>query len=81
MANLRAEGWRKIIVEKGNNKGKWRAVRGFWEGINKDRWKNWLWCCDQRRVKGQMDHSRQNCRAAESFYSHGMGSGGVSVFL
>ena len=27
-----AEGQRQIILHKGNNTGRWKAVRGFWDG-------------------------------------------------
>ena len=35
LANLGAEGERKVTVEKEDNKENWKAVRGFWDGSKK----------------------------------------------
>ena len=35
LANLGAEGQRKITVEKGNNSENWKVVRGVWDGSKK----------------------------------------------
>ena len=43
---------------------------------HQDWWKQWLWCCDQRRGLGHVDHNHQNCRTFEKVYRHGGRSGG-----
>ena len=34
-ANLGAEGQRTVVVDRGNNTERWKAVRGFWDGSSK----------------------------------------------
>ena len=45
LANLGAEGQRKIIVDKGNNTERWKAVKGVWDGSSKNNGKS---CCGVR---------------------------------
>ena len=40
MANVGAEGRRKINVYKGNNSERWKAVKGFWDGSSKNNGKS-----------------------------------------
>ena len=35
-ANLGAEGQKKIFVDKGCDKERWKAVKGFWDGSSKN---------------------------------------------
>ena len=44
LANLGAEG-QKIIVDKGNNTERWKAVKGVWDGSSKNNGKS---CCGVR---------------------------------
>ena len=36
LANLGAEGQRHIIIDKGSNTERWKAVRAFWDGSSKN---------------------------------------------
>ena len=49
MANLGTEGKAKITIEGVKNTGKWKAMRRYWDGSKKRRWKEWMWNCDQSR--------------------------------
>ena len=74
LANLGAEGQRKIIVETSSNTENWKAVRGFSDGSNKT---------DGRSggvvIKGVDQDKRitisKNYSTADCLYSHGSRSG------